>query len=236
MPWERTGGFAADMFGFLNEDAEIRRAREENYDRAQADAHLQARLADPRWWETPESIRSELFDPIERKYESQEEKDVRLRREAALQEAALRNSSRTVSPGSTVIDPFTGEVIFENPAAAPRAQRHRIPLTEDSGLGDAQYIQLTADEVASRYDTLPQYAKDSEVVKLLMNRPRGSMIPQSPVSSAVPKRDGRFFMGDPNDERNPFRENPFRRGFESVAGSQTNAPTSGIKIRSIRVK
>lgn len=221
MPWERGGGFAADMFGFLDEDPRVRLMREENYDRTQADVKAQARLENPRWVDTPSAVFDELIAPIDRRYESDVEKERRLQREALSQ----RNAFRTVSPGSMVIDPESGEVIANNPTT-PKLQRHKIPLGFDIWGKPSQFIDMTEDEFGSQYDTLPQVSKDSEIGKLLRSR-RPATTSQSD--------SGRQPFGIIGSEATNLFSNPFRRGFESI--SRTNAPaSSGIKIRSIRQK
>lgn len=222
MPWERGGGFAADMFGFLDEDPRVRLMREENYDRTQADVKAQARLENPRWVDTPSAVFDELIAPIDRRYESDVEKERRLQREALSQ----RNAFRTVSPGSMVIDPESGEVIANNPTT-PKLQRHKIPLGFDIWDKPSQFIDMTEDEFNSQYDTLPQVSRDSAIGKLLRSR-RPATTTQS-ESAQQPFG----FIGKEGGS-NAFN-NPFRRGFESI--SRTNSPaSSGIKIRSIRVK
>lgn len=221
MPWERGGGFVADMFGFLDEDPRIRAMREENHDRTQADVKAQARLENPRWIDTPASVFDELIAPIDRKYESDVEKERRLQREAL----AARSGFQALSPGSMLTDRATGEIIASNPTT-PKVQRHKIPLGFDIWDKPSQFIDMTEEEFNSQYDTLPQISRDSAIGKLLRSRRPGTT-PQS-----EPSRQPFGFIGREGGT-NAFN-NPFQRGFEKVAG--TNAPSSGIKIRSIRVK
>lgn len=120
-PWERGGNImVGDMFGSLQDDPLLRAARERNYDATQASAEYDARTAPgqyvPSWdnpgqvietqapglraWETPQSVRSELFGG------------------AAPAPAPL---PELVKSGSTILarDPITGELVekYKAPAA-----------------------------------------------------------------------------------------------------------------------
>lgn len=223
------GTYIYDMFGDVEGNPFLRRAREEAHDRAIADAEYEARTRSAprdqgytdvlgetspaqglRWGETPESVFHEIFAPIDEKYES----DAAKVRRFQLESLAQRDNVRTLSPGSMLTNPDTGEVIANNPTA-PRVVRHKVPLAFGGLLGNevTESANLTEDEFLSQYDALPQAAKESAIGRLLYSR-------RQPTTSQTTNREPFGFIG--GDGTNAF-SNPFRRGFESVAG--TNAPT-----------
>src|SRR5688572_19387839 len=116
MPWERvTTTPIYDMFGSQDDDPAIRRARELEHDRAVASDTFKARIAQPRAWETNESIAEEVFSPMAQLFSP----EIALAQRGRSYSSSGTRSPSLVKSGSTILkqNPLTGEmeVVYEPP-------------------------------------------------------------------------------------------------------------------------
>lgn len=202
MPWERrTTTPIFDMFGSQEDDPAVRRARELEHDRAQAAAELQARISNPRAWETPEDIAEE----VNLKY--------------GLQMPGQRNKlPPLVKAGSTVLTPNEQgelEVAYQEPRVE-KPVKHRVPFKVNPLGEPTEYVSMTEDEIieAVNSKSLPEAAAQSEVVKYVTSR-----FKPSAASVPVERKPSFSFMGPPGGRN--LIENPFERGLNSTR-SQTS--------------
>lgn len=194
MPWERrTTTPIFDMFGSQEDDPMVRRSRELEFDRAQAGAELQARISDPRAWETPEKIAEE----VNLKY--------------GLAMPGQRNKlPPLVKAGSTVLTPNERgelEVAYQEPKVE-RPVKHRVPFKINLEGNPSEYVSMTEDEIieAVNSKSLPEAAAQSEVVKYVTSRMKPSA-----MAPAVERAPSIGFIGSPGGT------NSFRRGFETLS-------------------
>lgn len=224
MPWERGGGFVADMFGLIDEDPAIRRARELEHDRAIASAEFEARRRDPRAWETTKSIGAELFNPLAQLFGAEASLIPRSGRSTAV--------SRDPSPihagaGSNILqrNPMTGEmeVLWSAPDNTPtklktakladlRTQRNAL-IRSRPGLG----------QDASEWSAQLKQVQD-DIGKL-----ESEMEAPAPAQPEPSRRQplGVGFIGTPGGE-NLF-DNPFERGLKM--GGADSTPTKVKRYR-----
>lgn len=214
MPWERlTTTPAYDMFGSTEDDPMVRRSRELEFDRANAGAELQARVADRRPWETVEDIATE----VNLKY--------------GLQPPGSANRlPPLVKAGSTVLTPNAQgelEVAYQEPERERRTT-YRVPFKTDL-MGDiSEYVSMTEDEIVQGIaeGTLPEAARNSEVVKFIAGRGGRATEPVPTPRRSI------GFIGAPGG-MNLF-DNPFERGLGRTQDSTSKKLTREIATDFLR--
>jgi hypothetical protein len=244
MPWDRPSIIAADMFGELGDDPELRRRRELERQRLDAEAEYQARAAQPRAWETPQSIAQETFNPLLNAFAMEQPFS---RRGMTALPAKTEPEVIHAGRGSAILrrDPFTGQIeeIWKDNVPT-KETTFKVPFSVNAMDTVQDTIPMTAAEIREAYQAnrLPAAAKESEVVKYVLSQPAPTVSQAAPVSPLLQRRDSSGFIGEPGYD-NSFdsslgRRSPFDIGFEQVRGSApaTPAPRAGGGIRILSVK
>lgn len=240
LPWDRSSIISADMFGELGDDPALRRARQVEAERLQAEAEYEARAAQPRAWETPQSISSEVFAPLSSAFGIDQ---LGMRGRQAVP-ASRQPEIIHAGSGSSILrrDPFTGAVeeVWRDERPV-KAASYKVPAAADVLGRPTETINLTEDEIRKGVEskTLPAQALESEIVKFVMSKPAATATPIA-MPAATPQRESWGFI-DAGDSSygNAFdsglgRRSPFDEGFNSVrrepAAPVSNKPSGGITV------
>jgi hypothetical protein len=189
-----------DMFGSLSDDPRLRLLREQQHDRANAQATYEARVADPRWWETPESLADELFSPLDQLYGGRSP------------ERARSSHPKVINAGGNLfsISPDGDAEVLWRPPDQTQAKLENAKL-EDLRL---QRRALLRDRPNPSTDGVGAVGQWDNLLNTLSNQIASAEMEIVPRTTTPSRAPGVSFIGNPASPTNAFQ-----KGFDSIAGS-----------------